>query len=183
MSLSKPTARRFNSRLRERRAFTLIELMIVLVLCGSFVGALYETILVALRAAHNADDRENVRQQLSNALDRIVREGGLASNVDQAQDQRFQFDADLDGDGSNENNINYVIQSGDLVRTQGGSTVTLIQDLTSIDFDYTDLSNAAMATPVAAGLRDNIRVVSVLVTAARNNETITLTTAVFLRNE
>ncbi len=156
--------------------------MIVLVLCASFVGALYETILVALRAAHNADDRETVRQQLSNALDRIVREGALAYNVDQAQDQRFQFDADLDGDGSNETNINYVVQSGDLVRTQGGVTVTLIRDLTSLDFDYVDLNDAAMATPVPSGSRDDVRVVRILVTAGRNNETITLASAVFLRN-
>lgn len=151
-------------------------------LLGLFIGAVYESVIVALRVVNAADEREDVRQQLANALDRLTREASLASTVVAAQDQRFQFDADLDGNGVNENNINYEVQSGDLQRAYGGTTVTLVKDLTTLDFDYTDLNGANMTTPVPGANLDNTRVVQVTITATRDNEAISLATAAFLRN-
>ncbi len=190
MSPFKPIALRSDRfvgrRCLKRRALneglTLIELMIALTLAGGFIAVVYETVLVGLRAAHSADDRSNASQQVVNALERLIRESSVASNVDQAQDQRFQFDADIDGNGTTESNINYVVQGGDLVRIQGGVTVTLIRDLSTLDFNYVDLANAAMTTPVSAANRPNVRVVQITVTAVRGTETISLATAVFLRN-
>ena len=167
---------------RAERALSLLELLIVISLLGLFIGAVYESVIVGLRVVNASDEREDIRQQLANALDLLLREGSLASNVDNAEDQRFQFDADIDGDGSANTNINYRVQSGDLQRVYSGDTVTLVRDLASLDFDYVDLNGAAMTPPVTGASRDNIRVVQVTATATRDNETISLANATHLRN-
>ena len=152
-------------------------------LLALFFSGVYESVIVGLRVANASDERESIRQQLAHAMDLLTREGGVASNVDNAEDQRFQFDGDIDGDGSTNNNINYQVSSGDLQRVYSGNTVTLVKDLTSLDFDYVDLNGSNMTTPVTpAGTRDNIRVVQVTMTATSDQETISMTSAIYLRN-
>lgn len=169
--------------MRGERGLTLIELFLVVILLGLFFGAVYESVIVGLRAANAADERENIRQQLTNALDILTREAALASNVDVAADQQFQFDADLDGDGATEQNINYQVSGGDLQRVYNGVTITLSRDLSALDFDYTDSGGSALSTPVGnQPLRDTIRLVQVTTTAVNDDETIALPNAVYLRN-
>ena len=165
------------------RGFSLLELMVVLVLLGIFLGTMHETLVVGLRVVHAGDQREDIRQQMANAMALLTREASLASNVDNAEDQRLQFDADLDGDGTTENNINYQVNSGDLQRIYNSATVTLVRDLTSLDIDYVDSGGANLTTPVSAqATRDTIRVAQITMTATKENETISLTSAVYLRN-
>ena len=162
-----------------RAGFTLMELLIVTVLFAIFMGGVYETVILGLRAASSGDDRENIRTQMTRAMDQMTREMAAAYNVDNAEDQRFQFDArDIDGDGSNDTNINYVVTSGDLYR----GSQPLIRDLTALDFDYIDDTGAALSTPVAGSSEDDIRIVQITMTAVRHNETISLTAAAYLRN-
>ena len=124
-----------------------------------------------------------LRQQLAGALDALTREASLANNVDNAEDQRFQFDADLDGNGTTENNVNYQVSGGDLQRVYNGATVTLVRDLTSLDFDYVDTTDANLAVPVSPQpTRDTIRVVQITATATKDQETISLASAAYLRN-
>jgi prepilin-type N-terminal cleavage/methylation domain-containing protein len=170
------------ARVANANGFSLFEMMLVVSLLGIFFGAVYETAIVALRAVHAADGREDLRQQLAHALELLTREAALASNVDQAQDQRFQIDADIDGDGGNETNINYRLQSGALERVHSGDTSYLVRGVTSLDFDYVDENNAAMSTPVGSSDRDDIRVMQVTITAVSGAESISLTSAAYLRN-
>ena len=168
--------------------FSLVELMIVISLMGLFLGTVQETLIVGLRATSASDARENVRLQLRKSLDQFTREAAAASNVDCAMDQRFQFDAsDINGDGSSDNNINYRVNSGVFERVFSGTTVTLVNDLTSLDFDYLDSSNASLANCSASGCgssscRSSLRVVQVTITATKNGEAISVTDAVHLRN-
>ena len=165
------------------RGLTLLELIVVVVLLSILIGAVYEVVIVGLRTVHASDEREEIRQELSNALDLLTREASLANNLDNAEDQRLQFDADLDGNGTTENNINYQVSSGDLQRVYNGVTVTFVKDLTSLDFNYTGSGGANLTTPVATqALRDTIRVVQVTITATKDNETISLASAAYLRN-
>ena len=154
------------------------------VLIAIFFGGVYETVLVGLRSVGSSDSRESVRLQLARTLDFLTREASVASNVDNAEDQRLQFDADVDGDGITENNINYQVVSGDLQRTYNGTTVTLMGDLAALDFNYTDSAGASLSTPVGSQpTRDTIRVVHMTITATgANNETLSVTTAAYLRN-
>lgn len=165
------------------RALSLLELLITVSLLSIFVGSVYESVVVGLRTANAADKREDIRQQLAGALEALTREASLASNVDNAEDQRLQFDADLDGNGTTENNVNYQVSSGDLQRVYSGTTVTLVRDLTSLDFNYADSTGADLTTPVGSQpTRDTIRVVQITATATKDNETISLASAAYLRN-
>ncbi len=162
--------------------FSLIELFIVMSLVGIFFSAVYESVIIGLRTVNASDERENIRFQLARALDQLTREASVASNVDSAQDQRLQIDADLDGNGSTENNVNYQVQNGDLERVYNGATVVLVPDLTSLDFDYVDLNGTAMTTPVGSGSLHDIRIVQITATVTKDQETVSLTSAVYLRN-
>ena len=163
--------------------FTLLELMLALIVMSLFFGTVYETVIIALRAANAVDEREQIRQQLAHTLELLTREAAVASNVDNAEDQRFQMDGDVDGDGDDESNINYRVQDGDLQRVHSGEAVTLIPDVSALDFDYVDLNGNAMTAPVTPGSsRDNIRVIQIAVTAVRDHETISVASAAYLRN-
>lgn len=178
MSHSRRTARRTESGL------SLLELFIVMSLLAIFFGIVQESVTIGLRTANSADEREDVREQLTHALDLLTREASVADNVDNAEDQRLQFDADLDGDGDTENNTNYRVQGGDLQRVDSaGVAVTIADDLDTLDFNYVDSTGAAMTTPVPnQPTRDTIRVVQVTITAERDGETISVATAAYLRN-
>jgi prepilin-type N-terminal cleavage/methylation domain-containing protein len=171
-------------KFRQYQGLTLFEVLIAIVLMGIFMAAVQETIITGLRTVNASDEREDIRQQLANALEQLTREASPASNVDNADDQRLQFDADLDGNGTTENNINYQVTSGDLQRTYDAVTVTLVRDLSSLDFNYTNASGSAMTTPVGNQPdRDTIRVVEMTLSAARDGESISLDNAVYMRNQ
>lgn len=180
MSPCRPT-----DRIRTEGGFTLLELLIVITLFGLFIGAVYETVIVGLRVVNAMDEREEIRQELSNALDRLTREARMARVVDLAQASRFRFDADFDGDGSsagNEVDIDYQSQSGALVRMRGSETLTLVKNVTSLGFDYIDLNGSELTTPVSGPNRPTIRVVEMTITATNDDESIAMTTSTFLTN-
>ena len=168
----------------DNAGLTLLEVMLAVALTGLLAGSVYETVFVGLRTAETAGDREDVRQQVTAALDLLTREAALASNVDNAEDQRLQFDADLDGNGSTENNIDYEVVSGDLQRIYNGTTLTLVRDLSALDFDYTDSGGSAMTTPVGSQVtRDTIRLMQITATATKDSESWSVANAVYLRNQ
>ena len=163
--------------LASRRGSSLLELFVVVSLLAMFFGAVYETVITGLRVVHAADDRENIRLQMTKALDLLTRETMAAYNVDHSQTQRFQIDlrvqdADANGQADNLNNINYQVVSGDLQR----EGVILVGDLTSLTFTYLD-SNGNTTTTA-----NNVRVMQVTMSATRNSETISMSTATRLRN-
>lgn len=164
------------------RGLSLIELILVMALLAGFSVAVYQTVIVVLKTADASNELENVRMQLTRALDQLSREVSAAYNVDNSDSDGFQFDArlvdgDSDGDAENRTNINYRISSGDFQRVQGGNTVTLVPDCTSsTPFIYLDSSNAATTTEAA------VRVMQISLSATRDGETITLATSVRPRN-
>jgi hypothetical protein len=148
-------------------------------LLGLLIAPVYETVIVGLRAAGAAARREDVRQQLSVALQRITRDIAVADNVDVAQDGRFQFDT------PGVNNVDYVYNgTTDRLSRDDAATpqLDLVRNLTDFDFNYFDGSGAQLTTPVAGSAEDTIRVVQVLATVTYGNETITVASAAYLRN-
>ena len=179
------------------RGFSIMELMVVMTLLSLFLGAVYETVMVGLRSVGAADAREAIRFQVTRSLDRFTREVRMAQTVDRAQDQRFQFDADFNGDGDSgdagEANINYQVSGTTLTRTQGGSTVTLIENLTPTSaadlFQYyevgsTSESDSCDNTSGCGGncCRSEVRVVVINPTVTTSNESISTASSAFLGN-
>lgn len=144
----------------------------MLAVLGIMGGVAMDAVLVGLRAAHAAERRGQVRQQLAAALARLTREAGLATAVAVAEDQQLQFDGIL-----------YQLQGGALQRTQGGTTVTLVQGVTAFDFNYVAKNRTAMTTPVTGSDLHKIRVAQVTITAAQESEALSLTAAAFMRNQ
>ena len=183
MSASRRIAPRTDQK--AQRGLTLLELLLVLGLLALFGVAVYDTVVMGLRVASATDHREEIRQEVANALERFTREASMADVVDYSTNSRFQFDADLDGNGTVETDINYQVTSGTLQRTYAGRTLTLIPDLGSLDFDYINASGAEYDdydSGCGGCARTNIRVVQINVTATQNSETITTGSAAFLRN-
>lgn len=167
--------RRINQR--AEAGFSLLELFIVLCLLGLFMGVVQEVVIVGLRAVHAADAREEIRQQLASALDRFTRDASIANNVDVAQTARFQFDT------PSVNNVDYVYSSGTLTRNDASSSqITILRNLTAFDFDYVDCQGTVYTGTVASSAEDSLRVVQVVATVTKDQETIALTKSVFLRN-
>jgi prepilin-type N-terminal cleavage/methylation domain-containing protein len=165
-----------------RSGMTLLEVLLVVILFGMFAGAVYEVAIVGLRVADAATDRDDVRLQVAKALDLLTREAAAAYNVDNSTSTRFQFDArveddDDDGDAENFTNINWRVNNGDLERVQGGTTWTVIPDLTSATFSYLDSAGASTTTA------NNVRVMQITVTAARGGESITMASTARTRNQ
>ena len=154
--------------------------MVAVSLLAIFFGGVYETAILGLRSANAADEREDIRGQAMNALERFTREASLAKTVRQATSQLFEFDADLNGDGTAETNIIYQVQNGDLVRTYGGTTISLVRDFGSATFGYLKQDRAAWVSGTDA--LSTIRVVQVTVTATKDAETLSLTNAAYLRS-
>lgn len=164
------------------RGLSLLELLIVISMTSVFIAAVYETVLVGLRVANASDEREEIRQEVTNALDLLTRELLLANNVDVAEDQQVQFDADLNADGTTESDILYRVQGGDLQRVYNSTAVTLVRDLTSLDFNYTDLNGSSLTAPVTGCSLDLLRVVQTTLSATKDAETVSAAASACLRN-
>ena len=157
--------------------FSVLELMLALSMMGLFFGAIYETVLAGLRTVSAADDREEVRLRLTSAVDRLTREASVASNIDTAQAARFQFDT------PSVNNIVYTYTSGTGILTRddasaGSPLVTILRNLTDFDFEYL----TCLGTPYVSGNIDIIRVAQVSATVTQGSETVSVSSAAYLRN-
>lgn len=174
----KPTETQKKSLRRDRRAgLTILEMLIVASLFGLFMTAMFDTVLTGLRVTHTAGDRERIRQELVAVLDRMTREIAAAENVDDADDNRFQFDT------VDVSNVEYDYASGALTHDDGDSSSRIVlRNITAFDFDYWDNTNTQLSTPVPGASEDTIRMVQVSITVTRNNETVTLAQAAFLRS-
>lgn len=157
-----------------------MELLVALVLLSIFFGAGYESVIAGLRTTHAAEARETLRQQLANTLELFAREAAVADKVKEADDQQFTFDADLNGDGHVEHEIEYRVQNGALQRTFKNTTITLVDSLAGLTFAYTDVSGAAVPTPVKE--KKDLRVVELTISATKEHETLSMASAVYLRN-
>ena len=165
------------SRFGTRRGFSLIEVSIATLVLAAFFGAVYETVIAGLREVESIDEREDARRQLSRTFDRLVREAGLATNVDVAQTAQLQFDT------PSVNNVNYTYTSATQTLTRSDASTsarTIASGLSAFDFDYLDCLGVSYTGTVSTPTR--ARVAQIVSTLTDGSETISLTDAVFLRN-
>lgn len=174
-------------RIKKQEGFTLIELIIVIVLFSILAIAVFWTFVVGLRAWGSGMDRAIIRQDANLAIERMVREISQASEISMAKSDEIQFDADLDGDGlvetikfdvSNDNNLERteVITGPDIV-------VTIARNVQDFTLRYLDGDNDTLLIPVAGPTQDDIRVIVISLTLDDGDETITLSSSVYARNQ
>lgn len=163
------------------RGLTLLELMIAMSLMGLLLAAVQEAFIHGLRIVEVDDERSEVHSELAWALERWSREVAQAKTFTTAEDSRLVVTVDLNQDSTDET-VEFVLSSGRLLRQEAGRQVVLVRNVQSLAFAYLDLDGTPLSTPVASGSLDDIRVVRVSLTGDVEDETVSLASAVFVRN-
>ena len=157
---------------RSHRGLSLIEVSIAAVLLSMFFSVVYETAITGLRQVQSGDEREDARRQVAQALDRIVREAGTATEMDVAETDRIQFDT------AAVNNVLYQYSAAaqTLTRSDAASSAVIIaRGLTAFDYDFIDCLGVVSTGTVAT--EDRVRVIQIVATLTSGTETVSLTNA------
>lgn len=179
--ISKPPSSSCGARGLRDSGFTLIELIIVLSLLGLFLGAVQETFIHGLRIVDAADERSEVDSELAWGLERLSREVAQAKTFTTATASRMVLTVDLNQDGTDET-VDYLLSNGQVLRQESNRQVVLVRNAQALTFSYVDLDGNTLSVPVASGSLDDIRLVQVSVTGDLEDETVAMTTAMFVRN-
>lgn len=168
-----------------RKAFTLIELTLVWALLSVFVGVVLWIFSVELKMWGSSRDRVMIRQQGHQALNRMVRELSQTNSITSAAAGAITFLADLDDNGTDET-ITLNTSGSNLNRTEGAVVNSLAFNVQSFGIAYRDLSNNLLTPPGGTDTqaeRDTIRVVTLSLTMNKTDETLNLSSSVYLHNQ
>lgn len=148
------------------------------------VSALW-VFVVGLRVWGTSRDRSQIRSESSLAMERMVRELGQASSITDADEDAITFTADLDDNGSDET-VAFGINSNKLIRTEGATQTTLASDVEDFALAYRDVDNDLMSLPAdvaSQSKRDSIRVITISLDMNKAEESFTLSSSVYARNQ
>ncbi|MFC1631517.1 prepilin-type N-terminal cleavage/methylation domain-containing protein [Candidatus Omnitrophota bacterium] len=168
-----------------KKGVTLIELIIVVVLFVILVGFIMQGFLVGLKNWGSGINRAQIRQDANLGMNWMVRELGQASSITTAAADEIEVAVDLDDDGTDET-VNFAVSSNQLMRTVDSTATILSANVATFTLAYRDLDDNPMSLPAdtsSQGKRDDIRVV--IITLAMNNvdESLTLSSSVYVRNQ
>ncbi len=168
-----------------RKAFTLIELTLVWALLSVFVGVVLWIFAVELKMWGLSRDRVMIRQQGHQALNRMVRELSQTNSITSAAAGAITFLADLDDNGADET-ITLNTSGSNLNRTEGAVVNSLAFNVQSFGIAYRDLNNNLLTPPGGTDTqaeRDTIKVVTLSLTMNKTDETLNLSSSVYLHNQ
>lgn len=166
----------------KKNGFTLIELIIVIVLFVMLAAAVFWTFVAGLRAWDSGWNRADVRQAGNLAIEIMTRELSQAKSFTVAQAGKVKFDADIDNDDSDET-VTFAADDGCLKRTVDGIATVSTPNLQKLEFAYRDLNDAAMTFPITGNDHDNIRGIVIFLILNKGDETIMLSSGVYVRNQ
>jgi hypothetical protein len=179
---------------------TMVE-MIVAMAIFAIVTTVVIGFLTGSRQTYSATSDRALTQQSLRAvfslMTREIRSAGCdpleagIEGIAMADDLVLRCRMDLTGDGSTlgtapdeDITYTYVPALGELHRTTGGFTQTILRNLTLVQFTYFDAAGAPLAvTPLVPEDRARIRFVDITIAGElRNGEPVSYTTRVFVRN-
>lgn len=168
-----------------KKAFTLTELTIVLVLLSIFIGVVLLVFVVHLKTWGSSLNRATIRQQGHQALGRMVRELNQTNSITSASSSAVTFLADLDDNGSDET-ITLNTSGTILNRAEGAVTTPLAFNVQSFGLAYRDLNNNVLTPPAGTDTqveRDSLRVVVLSLTMNKADETLNISSSAYLHNQ
>jgi len=168
-----------------KKGLTLIELTIVIAFFSVLAGVISWMFVTTLRSWDSGLNRARIRQESNAAMGIMMREIGQASSITDAAADEITFEADLDDDGGDET-VTYSVSGTNLVRTVDAVDTIVLSYVDSLTLSYRDVNDASMSIPSDVSnqaKRDTIRVVTVSMASDRADETFTLSSSVYVRNQ
>ena len=168
-----------------KKAFTLTELTIVLVLLSIFIGVVLLVFVAQLKTWGSSLNRATIRQQGHQALGRMVRELNQTNSITSASSGAVTFLADLDDNGSDET-ITLNTSGTILNRSEGAVITPLVFNVQSFGLAYRDLNDNVLTPPAGTDTqveRDTIRVVVLSLTMNKADETLNISSSAYLHNQ
>ena len=168
-----------------KKAFTLTELTIVLVLLSIFIGVVLLVFVVQLKAWGSSLNRATIRHQGHQALGRMVRELNQTNSITSASSSAVTFLADLDDNGSDET-ITLNTSGTILNRTEGAVISPLAFNVQSFGLAYRDLNDNVLTPPAGTDTQaecDTIRVAVLSLTMSKADETLNISSSAYLHNQ
>lgn len=162
--------------------FTLLEVIFVSLLLSILTGFIAWTFVVGLRAWGSGINRSNVRQSGNLAMERMVRELSQAYSFTYAREDEIRFWTNETGTEE----VTLVVTGGALTRTADATSIILTPYAQNFVLAYRDLDDDPMNIPADTGSqdkRDDIRVIIVSLILNEGDETVTLTSAAYARNQ
>ena len=191
--------------MERENGFTLTELLVVMVLAGIVMAAIYSAFTSQSKAYQIQEDVSVVQQNLRVAMSYMVRElrmAGLdrngsgnfgfklndddqtANNIRVTDTNNIYFTLDRDGDAvldeNNDEQFAFRLDGTDLKKYNYSGWVTLAENIDTLIFTYLD-GNETPVTPSALTI-DSIRLVDITVSASQGGHTRQLSTRVCCRN-
>ena len=168
------------SRISSCRGLTLTELIITIILVSILVGSLWMVYDSGFRPFYSQNTRIGIKGEAGRSFVNLAREMREAASLTAATQSSVTFTTDTDDNGINET-IQYTWSgaAGTALQRISGATTPVINSVYSLAFAYYDSSNSLLSFPVTAS---QVRVVSLNVTAASQDETFQLRSRTQLRN-
>jgi Tfp pilus assembly protein PilV len=171
-------------KIKKISGITLIELLISILLFSAITGAAVLTLSAGLKIWNSSEDRIDIRQKGSLAMEEMVRYLELANNITAATTTSITFAADVNNNGTDETvALVYDAVNKRINITISGATMILTSDAQSFALSYFQLNTQTSFTPIVQVDRDSIRIVTISLTMNRGSDTITLNSSAFCRNQ
>ena len=173
-----------------KKGFTLIELIVVIFLFSTLTAVVSWVFVVGIGTWGSGKNRADIRQEASLSTERMMREISQASEITRAKSDEIKFEADLDQDDSVESITFKVSNDDNLERTETITgpdpdiVVIMARNIQSFTLGYyLDEDNSNLLSSVTGPDLDDIRVVIISLTLSKGDETVTLSTSAYTRNQ
>jgi prepilin-type N-terminal cleavage/methylation domain-containing protein len=169
---------------RTKKAFTLVELIITVAIFSIIVGVATLVFVTGVDVWSFGNDRAEIRTRANAAMEAMVQDLSEAHLVTGATATSITFSADPDNDGVDEIvTIAFNAAGNEIDRTFAGALKILTPYVQSFSLSYCQANTEVAFVPATQVDRDSMRVVNILLTMHKQNETITTSSSVLCRNQ
>ncbi|MCA9300281.1 MAG: prepilin-type N-terminal cleavage/methylation domain-containing protein [Phycisphaerales bacterium] len=164
---------------RPSRGITLVEAVATMVILATVSGVVSGIVWAGVRAFDEGAESARLHNEASMAMERMVRDLRAVPLDDTDTPDITSLTAEsITWDGSTRT---LALDGSDLVLTVAGESGVLLRDVSGFSINAYDGSNNAMASTLTGIQTDEIRRLSLEVTASRGRASATIRTKIFLR--